>query len=274
VGVQDQVINEIASAIHVRHVQTSLGAARTFTRGSHAGEVAAHMQEYQFDATPVFPDSMDRAGSAPLDPDGTLWRSELERLDSADEIRSAVRPLTGSTLIDGNASIGELLERFRNSHTFILVVGGRGLEGMVTPSDMNKQAGRTHLFMQVSALEMALSERLRAAGSPDQQVLDQLPRDRARQVKARLAKKQAVDDAADLVAALDMQDLLIIARAREDTTSVFALSDREIRSLTDFRNSVMHAVLEPAGDEGERFEDLLLQTALLSTLVDDLQRST
>jgi len=41
----------------------------------------------------------------------------------------------------------------------MLVVGGLGLEGIVTPFDMNKQAGRTHLFMQISALEIALSDR-------------------------------------------------------------------------------------------------------------------
>jgi len=86
--------------------------------------------------------------------------------------------LTNSVLIDGNASWVRLLDRFRDEHRFMLVVGGNGLEGIVTPSDMNEQAGRTHLFMQISALEMALSDRARSA--PEDELLTVLPKDRAR----------------------------------------------------------------------------------------------
>lgn len=269
----DEVISEIASAIRVRHIQTPIEAARIFTRASQADAVAAHMEQHNHDATPVFPSETDRSGSESGDPDGTLWKADLKRLSPTDEVRSVVRPLTGSALIDANAGLGKLLDRFRNEHRFMLVVGGHGLEGIVTPSDMNKQAGRTHLFMQICALEIGLSDRVRAADRPEVEVLLLLPRTRAGQAKARLKRKQVQDDAADLVAALDFQDLLVIHRARTELGTFADMSDRQIREVADFRNSVMHAVLEPAGDASERLDNLLNQTALIARLLDELQET-
>lgn len=271
-GVPDPVIGEIAMAIHVRHIQTSMDTVRIFTRASHVAEVAAHMEHHQYDVTPVFPRDTDRTRSGSRDPDGTLWKADLSGLRPLDDISSAVRPLSGSALIDGNAALVELLARFRAEHTFMLVVGGRGLEGVVTPSDMNKQAGRTQLFMQVSALEIALSDRLRAAGRPDEEVLQVLPTVRGRQARSRLAKKQAKDKASDLVAALDFQDLLVIQRDGAGIQELSNLSDQQIHSLAEFRNRVMHAVLEPAGDASDRLETLLAHTALIAILLDALQK--
>jgi hypothetical protein len=271
VDVPDPEIGEIASAIHVRHVQTPMSAASIFTRSSQAAEVVAHMERHKYDVTPVFPDGADREGGLRRDPDATLWKADLEHLDPVVEVRSAVRQLTGSALIDSNATLVKLLERFRRGHRFMLVVGGRGLEGMVTPFDMNKQAGRTHLFMQISALEMALSDRLRAAGRADDEILQFLPKSRAAHAKSRFLSKQARDEATDLVAALDFQDLLDIERGSSEFPVLSDLSAQQVRSLTKFRNSVMHAVLEPAGDDSDRLRQLLSQTALITRLLDGLE---
>lgn len=265
------VIAEIASAIHVRHIQTPMETARVFTRATRAGEVLAHMEAHQYDASPVFPDHVDDGAMGPFGPNGTLTKAEVQCLPSDGEIRSAVRPLTGSALIDGNASLVKLLERFREKHRFMMVVGGRGLEGIVTPSDMNKQAGRTHLFVQVSALEMALSDRVRAENWPDEETLRRLPQERARRAKSRLRVKREVDEAADLVAALDLEDLLRLAGASNGLDDFSALDARQIEGLATFRNKVVHAVLDPAGDADDRLEQLLTQTALITTLLDSLQ---
>ncbi len=157
----EPVISEIASAIHVRQIQTSLALAEAFTRDRRVDEVSAFMDQHQHDVAPIFPKHNVHDNFDPVDPDGTLGRADLESMDPGAEIREAVRPLSGSVLIDSRANLLELLDRFRNEHTFLLVVGSGGLDGIVTPSDMNKQAGRTHLFLHVSALEVALAARLR-----------------------------------------------------------------------------------------------------------------
>jgi hypothetical protein len=265
--VPDPIINEIASAIHVRHIQTPMSSAERFTRASRVREVLAHMTRHKYDVTPVFPTGARRAEPKAGDPDGTLWKADLEGLDTAAEVASVVRRLTSSALIDSNATLLELLDRFRDQQVFMLVVGGRGLDGMVTPSDMNKQAGRTHLFMQVSALELALADLIRTAALSDTELLQVLPGTRADRARSLMTRKQKEDEAADLVAALDFQDLLYIERARTAREPLSALTDERIRAFSHFRNSVMHAVLDPAGDDSGRLEHLLSHTALATKLL-------
>lgn len=89
----------------------------------------------------------------------------------------------------------------------------------MTPSDMNKQAGRTHLFMHVSALELALADGLRAAKRSEGDVLRLLSRERAGQVRWRLRKQQESDQAADLIATHDLRDLLLVERELGRQTS-------------------------------------------------------
>lgn len=270
-GMPDPVVREIASAIHVRHIQTPIRAAAVVTRASRVGEVAANMERHKFDVTTVFPESPDQAAAGP---DGTLRRVDLDRSDAGDEVGALVRPLTSSTLIDGNASLVQLLDRFRAGHTFMLVVGGVGLDGIVTPSDMNKQAGRTHLFMQVSALELALADLVRAGDWRESELLGHLPANRSARAISLFRKKIASDNAADLVAALDFKDLLYIQQNICEGHVISALTVEQIEGLSGFRNSVMHAVLDPAGDDSERLEGLLghmeLIDRLLNSIHDDL----
>lgn len=270
----DAVISEIASAIQVRHIQTPLGKAKPFTRASVAGDVLAHMDRNQFDVSPVFPDGADFLDGAPRDPDGLLSKTPLEQLDGSVAVRDVVRPLASSALIDCNASLRHVLGRFREEHTFMLTVGHRGLEGIVTPSDMNKQAGRTHLFMQVSALELGLSDLIRAANLSDEALYRILPGGRATRARGRYKRKMKKDETADLVAALDFQDILHIEKEIGRIESFSSLEDKTISDLADFRNKVMHAVLEPAGDDAERVGVLLSQTGLITSLLDAIETDT
>lgn len=264
----DPVIKEIASAIHVRQIQTPIGMAEAFTRSSQVKDVAAHMDRHQHDVTPVFPDDCVRRVQGRLDPDGTLSRSDLRGMEPQLDVRAVVKPLSSSVLIDSRANLLELLDRFRLSHTFLLVVGSGGIDGIVTPSDMNKQAGRTHLFMHVSALELALAERLRASERSQDDVLRCLPSGQAAKVRRRLRKHQESDHAADLVATLDFQDLLLIEGQLELSDRLSALDSEQINGLSEFRNRVMHSVLQPAGDAPERLDELLNLTELVQWLLD------
>lgn len=264
----DPVIKEIVSAIHVRQIQTSIGMAEPFTRGRRVEEVAAHMDRLQHDVTPVFPEDGIGDLREPCDPDGTLWKVDLKGMDARVDIRDVVRPLSSNVLIDSRANLLELLDRFRANHTFLLVVGSGGLDGIVTPSDMNKQAGRTHLFMHVSALELALADRLRMAERSEEDVLLLLSAERAGKVRSRLRRQQESDQAADLVATLDFQDLLLVERELGTSDLRSLLNIDQIEGLSEFRNRVMHSVLHPAGDDPERLDELLERTELVERLLD------
>lgn len=262
----DPVISDIASAIHVRHIRTPIKDARHFTLASSVGDVLQYLRHFQFDATVVFPKGKEASAEA-CSPVGVLRAADLEDVHADKAVESEVVRLTGSVLIDGNASLAQLLARFAAGQRFLLVVGGQGLDGIVTPSDMNKQAGRTHLFMQLSALEMELSNRARTANRSDADNLDMLGGKRRKAVNSRLERNRESDQSADLVACLDFQDLLTIDRASSPEGCTSTLSDAQINGLRDFRNRVMHAVLEPTGDDEVRIDDLLEQTALVDALL-------
>lgn len=266
----DPVIREIASSIHVRQIQTPLEMAEPFTRSSSVNVVAAHMDENQHDVTPIFPGEHPQ-GHRRLVPDGTLWKSDFEGVSPQLQVRALVRPLSSDVLIDSRANLLELLDRFRMGHTFLLVVASGGLDGIVTPSDMNKQAGRTHLFMHVSALELALAARLRATACTKDEVLGCLPPDRATKVRGRLRKRRESDQAADLVAVLDFQDLLLVEEERDKSGRLSTLTSGEVPGLVEFRNRVMHSVLRPAGDAPDRLDELLRRTELVQRLLNAIE---
>jgi hypothetical protein len=262
------VIKEIAAAIHVRQIHTPMGMAERFTRSSQVNDVATHMDRYQHDVTPVFPDEPASGPHGRSDPDGTPWRSDLEGMDPQSSIHAVARPLSSAVLIDSRANLLELLDRFRASHTFLLVVGSGGRDGIVTPSDMNKQAGRTHLFMHVSALELALAARLRASDPSEGEVRRLLPLERAGTVRGRLRRNLESDQATDLVAMLDFQDLLLLEGQLGTSVLRSTLNPQRIKGLSEFRNRVMHAVLQPAGDSPERLDDLLSRTELVQGILE------
>jgi hypothetical protein len=266
------VITEIASAIHVRHILTPIRDVRWFSRTDRVGTVKAHLDENLFDFTPIFPGGVgqpkaETAGGL-VGPDGLLCRSDLSKLQSDDPVGRLVRPLTSGVLIEAKASLNELIERFGVEQPFMLVVGGGGLEGVVTPSDLNKQAGRTQLFMQVCAVELALADRARASAHSEDELLARLPGKRARAVRSLYKKQRERDEAADLVAALDFQDVLYLFQAQSAADSSFGrLTGRQIQQLSRFRNTIMHAVLEPAGDDDIRLKQLLTDTRLVAELL-------
>lgn len=190
----DPVVSDIASAIHVRHIQTPITAAQAVTATTKVGDVLAHMTRFMYDVTPMF-ESLRTGPPASGRVTGTLRKSDLEDHISTDEVGQVLRGLADSSLIDANASLVTLLDRFRGGHVFALVVGNAGIEGLVTPSDLNKQAGRTHLFMEVCALELALADRLRLLDQPDEELLGMLSSERVRDVRKRVAKKRDWDEA-------------------------------------------------------------------------------
>jgi len=72
------------------------------------------MEQHKYDVPPIFPRSSKRSGGHSGDPDGLLWKADLRSLQADDDIARVVRPLTGSSLIDSNASLVTLLARFRD----------------------------------------------------------------------------------------------------------------------------------------------------------------
>lgn len=266
----DSAITDITSAIQVRHILTPISEVRRFNRVDRVETVRSHLDANKFDFSPVFssgasPSAKDTQGRHSAD--GFVRRIDLTNCEADKPIERLVCPLTSDVLIAAKASLNELLDRFRAKQSFLIVVGSAGLDGIVTPSDLNKQAGRTQLFMQVSALELGLADIVRAMACTDDQLLGLLPKTRAKVAGHRYKRQIEQDEAADLVTALDLQDLLYACIAKSPADSALSRVTRgQIQHLSRFRNKIMHAVLEPAGDDDVQLKELLDQTKLVTQL--------
>lgn len=255
----DPVIADISSAIRVRHIRTPGSDVSPIKDGDEQGQVLALMTRHQYDASPVLGDS----GVT-----GLLWREDL--LDTATPVSEAMRGLAAEMLIEARAPLTDLVARFREGQRFLLVLDGRGIDGVVTPSDLGKQAGRTHLFMEISALELGLAEEARSLQDGDAAALQALlPADRVSAAKRRRNAKSKRDEDVDFVGALDFGDLLLIGQqlAPENDPAWSSISGGERESLKHFRNSVMHAVLQVTSDEDTDVEGLIHNTSLISDLL-------
>lgn len=86
-------------------------------------------------------------------------------------------------------------------------------------------------------------------------------------MESRLRRQRQSDEAADLVAALDFQDLLLVERELGTSELRSLLEEHVIDALSKFRDRIMHSVLQPASDDPEHLDQLLDQMKLIGQLL-------
>jgi hypothetical protein len=240
------LLDQVADAITVRQLETPMAEAFTVDVRDRESQVAVRLQARDFDHAPV------KDGARVV---GFVRKADLhERSREAVEMR--MRPLGDETLISADASITTLLP-WVASHPFLFVLDGHVLTGLVTPSDLNKQAGRTYFYLLVAGFELGLAERARADSRPQAVLIGKLPSERRQLVRRRFDARRRRDVEADLVSCLDFSDLLtllILDRpfARSTIIPSFALADLDAAGLAQLRNKVMHGTTPLLG----RQEDL------------------
>ncbi len=93
------------------------------------------------------------------------------------KIKSIYRALDTSPIVGAAASINDVLPQLAKAG-FCFTVGRSGLEGFITPSDLDRHAARVHFYVLISAVEMALSQILREV-VPQRQLIEWMSHARA-----------------------------------------------------------------------------------------------
>lgn len=132
------------------HIATSLGDAVTVDLHDAPSEAAATLRRQRFDQAPVR-DGRHIVGWVPT-----------QGLDGATRVGSILRPLRDSAIASTDAPLADVLELLARED-FVFTVGNVGLAGFVTPSDLDRHAARSHFYLLVSDVEMALAEVVRHA---------------------------------------------------------------------------------------------------------------
>lgn len=143
-----------------------------------------------------------RFDQAPVTQDGRLvgWVS-TSTLKAANNVKSVLRPLSRSALVSGQSPISQVLELLAKDG-FVFVVGEGGIDGFVTPSDLDRHAVRSHFYLLVAGIELLLAEAVRTAVHPDV-VLARVHGD----VRARWEAAYAANSETSPVEYLYLQDL-------------------------------------------------------------------
>lgn len=234
--------DEIAAAIRTRHLQTPISRVLTYAADTPARDVTAALEDARFDY-------------APITRDGEVC-GYVRRIDLAGQpgtLEPYLRPVTASSVIAGDTPLAILLPALRKAR-FLFVVDGHDIVGIVSPADLNKQPGRTYFYLLVTALELSLAERTREFFLDQEKALAMLPSSRQARIRDRLADEVRDDVAADIVAAMDLTDLIKIVKRTDALRGEFgdystSRWESEVSApIIDLRHDVMHTVRTLATD--------------------------
>lgn len=250
--------SEVASVLTVRHLVTPIQYLKGFELDDDAKEAASLLEARGYDAAPVWRDDV---------PLGRVWK---EALSGGGIVRDHLELISPSYVISASAPISHAMH-WLASDRWLFVVEGRGFIGIVTPSDLNKQAVRTYFYLLLGELEMRLGEAVRSVLPDNETVLSLVADDRREKIEDRLRILEEGDVDSDAVAALDLADLVRIGRETESIRKMFGVEsksqwDRLTKPIPDFRHDIMH-VVRPLIDDSSGLERLIRRDDRLRQLV-------
>jgi len=202
------------------------GSAVTFGVAATQGEALRELRARDYDYAPV------RERNRIV---GRVARRTLR--ESAEPVRTVVQPLTDSMVISADAPIRQLMRELRRD-SFLFVVDGTGISGLVTSSDLNKESARAYMFLLITDFEIRLASATRRAVPDQDHLLEQLtPRERLI-VSARYAKQRNGGVAADIVACMSLS---VLVSALPEEPAIHA--DFGYKTLLAFKQAARRVVL-------------------------------
>lgn len=170
---------------------------------------------------------------------GLFRRKEVQNADGR-RVSDVMQPLTGDILIGADAPLLDFVY-LADQRRCRLVIDRRGIEGLVTLSDIQRLPVRTVLFSLFIHLELLLTDALRKELGPDRPPFDILSDTRANEARGQWEKAKAAGMDRDPFNALQFGDKKTIAKKLK----LFGLSGTKInveleRIERDLRNPIAH----------------------------------
>lgn len=160
-------------------------------------------------------------------------------------------PLDGTVLVSADESLATFLPMLHGAR-FKLVVSGRGIEGIVTRSDLQKLPVRLFAFALITHFEMTMRAAIIALLPQDETWLDLLGVERRSNVKEKWQslRRSGLDPA--IIEATDFCDKRDILRKHLHLGRPF---DRDLHGIEKVRNSIPHA--GTYGETDERVQNFI-----------------
>ena len=234
----DPDLAAISRSIQARHVLTPWSQAKTFPADALATAARRAMRRRQFAHAPV----VDEHGLV-------LGIFSTDSSGPGSTVGERMRPLSPRFIVSADTPISDTV-RYLTEEELILVLQDRTVVGFVTPSDLASAPARTHYYLLLAGLEMALGALVRKRFPQQDDAVATLSPSRREAQRAQAERLKERDEFVDDVACTSLRDLLTMAgavpRYRELAGELAGgLAWGPLRhGITSFRNDVMHPVKE------------------------------
>lgn len=258
---------EIGSAIRARHLETALAGAVCLQPETDEADAARVLQTNCYDQAPVVSEGL---------PIGFVLADELDERAEA-PVSNKTHPLVPDHLVAAESSMADTLPWLARAR-LLFVLDGHEISGFVTPSDLNKQAGRTYFYVTLAELELSLSELIRVRFPDQHAAIALLGPNRRAKVLERYASERAENVDADLVACLTFADVCAISEHDDHIRKTLGfVSKTEVQEVIEplkrLRDEVMHPV-RALLTERRTVEELVVLARRLRGLIESAARAT
>lgn len=226
--------DDIARSITARHLATPLKEATSVAPRDMAVTASRRLSAHGFDQAPVVAD-------------GNIVGWVLTNALVANPRRTVQRlmhRLGPTEFVSADAPVRTMLEALAESG-MVFVVTGRRVDGFIVAADINKHAARTHFYLLIADLELALVALLRRRYARVAILLNRIPSKDRSQAKKRYERDRRWSTDVDQLAVLDFSDLLTIVGRSPRVRETFGCRSEDAWSeltsrLNRFRTAVMH----------------------------------
>lgn len=254
---EDDFYTSIRAATPVRLIMTPANELFTCKATDVAQEVDARPELADFDHIPVKQDGQI-AGIFDRNQKGLSGR-----------VADNFRPLDAAYLIGDRAPVFTFIERVPHQRCCI-VVGERGIVGMVTASDLQKLPVQVALFGLLAQFEALVTELLRRSlGDPEakyESVLGLLSKGQAKHVRRHKQRNDAKNLSIDWISPLSLGDKLHALEAKQP----HLMDWHQARQVKDLRDSVAHG--KEFAQTYELIDELVTAKMALFRLVRELRK--
>lgn len=225
--------SQLSDAIIVGHLQTPLEGATVLSPEAPVRSALRELTKDNYDQAPVVDDH-----GVPI---GFALTRDLAK--GRGRVANHVRPVLPNALASDMSPLQNALPWLQLTG-FLFLLTGQRISGFVVPSDLNKQAGRTYLYLGLAALELALADEVRRLGR-SQELLAFLPPPAAKGIKNRLRRNVALNVEADIVAEMNLSHLFHIVGSDSDLLARLGVSAEAWatfwKPINDLRGRVAHS---------------------------------
>ena len=217
---------DLLNVFTAAQISTSIRAAERVALRSSPNDAYQRLSSLRFDQAPV------------VDRNHVVGWVSTANLVSAERVKGVMKPLDLSAIVSNETSIAGVLQLLGRDG-FVFTVGESGINGFITPSDLERHAARSHFYLLITGIEMIITAIVRGAVDA-RLIVDRLAGESRERWDADVADDNETDPS-EYLYLRDLAELLLeLPQVTADAGWETGLTNT-LTELCHIRPSVMHS---------------------------------